>query len=154
MLIKVISGGQIGSDIAALRAAKKYGFLTGGWLPKGCITLQGSNPSLIQEFSMQEHVSSGYPPRTEANVRDSDATLRIAVNFKSKGEICTLKAIKWYKKPHLDIDVKNPLSIDEVVCWLTENKVRVLNVAGNADVKVGEFAEQYLGQIFETMRND
>lgn len=155
MLEKVISGGQTGADQAGLRAAKKCGLATGGWLPKGCITLEGSKPNLLNEFGMQEHSSSGYVARTEANVRDADATIRLAGTFKSAGEVCTLKAIKWYKKPYLDVDIKKPLPVADVVKWLFEQNVRTLNVAGNAESTcpgIGATVEAYLENVFVQCR--
>jgi hypothetical protein len=155
MLEKVISGGQTGVDQASLRAAQKCGISTGGWLPKGCITQDGCKPNLINEFDMHEHHKAGYSPRTEANVRDSEATIRLATNFKSAGEICTLGAIKWYKKPYLDVDMKNPLPVSEVVAWILKEKVKILNVAGNAESTspgIGAAVENYLEQVFVSCR--
>jgi hypothetical protein len=40
-IVKVISGGQTGVDIAALWAAKALGFQTGGMMPKGWRTRGG-----------------------------------------------------------------------------------------------------------------
>jgi predicted Rossmann-fold nucleotide-binding protein len=88
---KVISGGQTGVDQAGLRAAKDSGISTGGWLPNGCITLEGSCPDLLELYSMQEHPRKGYPARTEANVRDSDGIIRFAENFKTSGEKCRVR---------------------------------------------------------------
>src|SRR5581483_11475001 len=94
---------------------------------------------------MQEHPRKGYPARTEANVRDSDGTLRFAKTFKSPGEKCTLKAINWFRKPYLDIQVREwfhddewrakdiQMPIEEVREWLQRNNIRVLNVAGNSE---------------------
>lgn len=154
MLKKIISGGQNGIDCAALRAAKSVGLETGGWLPKGCRTLDGKADFLLKEFNMQEHSSSEYPPRTEANVRDSDATLRLATNFKSAGEKCTLQAIKWYNKPYLDIDMRNPLEVQQVCQWLVANNVKTLNIAGNSENTspgIGLLAEKYLIEVFREL---
>ena len=45
-LIKIVSGGQTGVDLGALKAAKISGVNTGGCLPKGCKIESGSDPSL------------------------------------------------------------------------------------------------------------
>lgn len=151
MLEKVISGGQTGADIGGLRAAKKCGIATGGWLPKGCVTLEGNKPNLLNEFNMQEHSVFGYPARTEANVRDSDATIRLAENFKSAGEICTFKFIKWHKKPYLDVNIKKLISIEEVVKWLYDKNVKILNIAGNSESTcpgIESIVETYLENVF------
>lgn len=151
MLQKIISGGQTGADQAGLRAGKACGLETGGWLPKGCITLEGPKPDLIAEFGMKEHTASGYPARTEANVRDSDGTIRFAEKFSSAGEKCTLRAIKWFNRPYFDIDVKNPKDKSLLLGWLKENDIKVLNVAGNSEETspgIGDFVYNYLSEIF------
>jgi hypothetical protein len=63
---------------------------------------------MLEVYGMKEH-SGGYAARTEANVKDSDGTIRLAKNFKSAGEKCTLRAIKkWFRRPHFDVDASNP----------------------------------------------
>lgn len=138
MLSKVISGGQTGADLGALVAAKLCGIPTGGFMPKGFRTQNGARPEYAKHFGLQEHESFSYKDRTWDNVYNSDATMRIACNISSAGEKCTLNAIKSYGKPHLDIefDKNNPTielyQIDSAINWLRENKVAVLNVAGNS----------------------
>lgn len=151
MLEKIVSGAQNGADQAGLRAAKACGLQTGGWIPNGCKTLDGPRFDLLLEYGLTEHASSAYPPRTEANVCIADATIRFASNFKSAGEKCTLRAIKWFKKLYLDIDIKNPLSVEEVVDWIKDNDFKVLNIAGNSEdtsTGIGEFVENYLKEVF------
>src|SRR5258706_14324526 len=99
-LTTIISGGQNGVDVAALRAAKAEGLKTGGMMPKGFRTLDGPRQSYRIEFGLTEHSSASYPSRTAWNVRNSDGTLRIAADFQSAGEICTKYAIDRYRKPH------------------------------------------------------
>lgn len=149
--MKIISGGQTGADIGSLRAAKICGLETGGWLPQGCKTLLGPKPEYLLEFGMQEHTKGGYPPRTEANVRDSDGTIRFASNFSSAGEKCTLRAIKWFGKPHLDVNIRSPLPLEEVKNWLKEHGIQVLNVAGNSEETspgIEKFVYDYLVEVF------
>lgn len=137
MINKVISGGQTGADISAVIVAKKYGLETGGWMPKGFITQAGPRPDYAKIYGMQEHSSPKYAPRTYANVKDSDGTLRIAGDLYSAGEICTMKAIEQYKKPHFDISLVEVAPWKEraesVLTWLAENDILVLNVAGNTE---------------------
>src|SRR5262249_29141313 len=73
-LEKIISGGQTGVDQGALCAARKAGFPTGGWAPKGWLTERGPAPWLA-ELGLLQHASPSYPLRTRANVAASDATL-------------------------------------------------------------------------------
>jgi len=72
MITKIISGGQTGADRGGLDAAIHCGLPHGGWCPKGRKAEDGLIPSKYQHKEME---SSGYLPRTQANVFDSDATV-------------------------------------------------------------------------------
>lgn len=154
MIEKVISGGQTGADQAGLRAAVKCGISTGGWLPNGCITLAGADASLLDRYGMMEH-TGGYAVRTEANVKDSDGTVRFAKTFKSAGEKCTLRAIKWFGRPYFDVDAADPPDHDDMVNWILDNNIKTLNVAGNAEETasgIGDFVYEYLIKVFSDVR--
>jgi hypothetical protein len=159
LLEKVISGGQIGADQAGLMAAARYGIATGGWMPRGFQTLAGPDPELAARFGLREHLSEKYPPRTELNVRTSDGTIRFAARWKRPGEICTLKSLCKHRKPSLDVDIKAPRPVAEVVEWIRREGIRTLNVAGNVEPKsrkspasgITDFVIDYLGQVFETL---
>lgn len=136
--MEVISGGQNGVDIAALRAAKAVGLKTGGFLPKGCKTLDGPRYDYIEEYGMIE-TELDYKGRTWKNVEKADATIRIASDFKSAGEKCTFSAIKFFKKPYYDINIFPVNRYDctsgvrDIIDWLITNNVNILNVAGNSE---------------------
>jgi hypothetical protein len=160
VLRKIISGGQTGVDQAALQAAADCGYATGGWLPLGCMTLDGPNAALLTKFNMREHAHyGGYRERTRANVRDSDATLRIASNLNSLGERCTLRAITDHAKPHLDVKVERDFSYDvstlTAATWITANRIAVLNVAGNSERTspgIYKLAYDYMTEVLERVR--
>lgn len=157
ILKKIISGGQTGSDVAGLKVGKVFNLETGGWIPKGFKTENGSQPELKMLYNMEEHTSGKYPPRTYANARDSDGTIRIAKNFNSPGEKCTLKAIHQYERPYLDVSMSDPRPISEVVAWLQENKIKTLNVAGNRESSapgITAFAEEYLTKVIQEIKNE
>lgn len=137
MLKKVISGGQTGVDQAALAAAKTVGLETGGWAPMGWITADGPMKEVLQGYGLEQHYG-GYKDRTFANVCHSDATIRIAKNFDSRGERCTLNAINCFSKPYTDIQL--PITITDVTfckLFIEAKKVETLNVAGNRQQKSG-----------------
>lgn len=148
--MKVISGGQVGVDIAALRAAKKVGVETGGWMPYGWETLDGPKPEYEQEYGMKEYKVRGYPERTKQNVISSDGTLRIATNWNSYGELATAKAINLYGKPSYDIDAAAiflPLQIFMVMDWIKDNDIQILNVAGNARRSLEKHVEMFIEKL-------
>ncbi len=133
-LNKIISGAQTGADQAGLIVGKRLNLLTGGWMPKGFRTLEGPKPEFLNEYGIQEHPSSYYPPRTYLNVKESDGTVRFATNFNSSGELCTLKAIKQYDKPYFDVDFNDiEQKIVDFKSWLKCYSIKVLNVAGNSE---------------------
>lgn len=153
MLDLVISGGQTGADIAGLKAAKANGIPTSGWLPKGCKTLDGPRYDYLQTYGMKEHSSASYTERTWDNVLWADGTVRFAYDFKSAGERCTLNAIKAYNKPYLDFPVvkdgpEGPYIHGEpyeLVKWIRENNIKMLNVAGNSEQTFKRMEDTVLG---------
>jgi len=132
-ITKLVSGGQTGADLSGLVVGQRFGFDTGGWMPKGFKTLSGPRPEYKELYGVKEHLSDNYAPRTELNVKESDGTVRLAGVMDSKGEICTLRAIKKFKKPYFDVDLTDPPPIKEFTKWLTDNDISVLNVAGNSE---------------------
>lgn len=150
-LKRIVSGGQTGADIAGLEVAKKFGLETGGTMPFGYLTLDGCKPEYKELYGIQDHRSSSYVPRTRKNVKDSDGTIRLAYKFESAGEICTLKAIQNYKKPHIDVDLNDPRPVVDVIHWLGENSIEILNIAGNSEKThcgTHSAATKYLEELF------
>jgi Circularly permutated YpsA SLOG family len=151
--LKVISGGQTGADIAALRAARLCGLPTGGVAPADYITSAGPNLELGTEFGLQqlirqkESLSQMYVRRSTMNVDQSQATIA----FRLKPSVGTDKTIGYcqYKKwnnfrrcpptaayrPHIIIeDVEDEEAAAElVVAFLREHNVAVVNVCGHRD---------------------
>lgn len=103
-MIRVISGAQTGVDEAALLSASDLGIKTGGFCPINCRRQDGDSPELITLYGLTE-TGSGYKERTWKNVESANLTFRIATDFNSAGEKCTLNAIKHFRKPHYDIDL-------------------------------------------------
>lgn len=61
IIAKIVSGGQIGVDRAALDWAIEHGLPHGGWCPKGRIAEDGPIDS---RYELQETKSAKYPQRT------------------------------------------------------------------------------------------
>jgi Circularly permutated YpsA SLOG family len=70
---KIVSGGQIGADRAALDVARELGLATGGWVPRGRRAKDGAIPRHYE--GLVEMDSEAYERRTELNVCDADAAL-------------------------------------------------------------------------------
>jgi hypothetical protein len=155
-LTKVISGGQTGVDHAALRMALEAGLKTGGFAPFGYRTLAGPNLELRDVYGLQELGTSNYPARTERNVIESDGTLRIARDFSTPGEQCTLRFLRIHGKPFLDVkeagasaDLKQ---VVRVANWIQELNITTLNVAGNSETTapgIKTVASVFLRKVFQ-----
>ena len=130
---KIISGGQTGADQAGLIAGKALLLDTGGTMPKGFRTLDGPRKNFAGFFGMTESPHASYAIRTANNVWDSNGTIRFATDWDSPGEYCTKKWISEYGKPSIDVDMRAPRDPQDVRDWLVENKIKILNVAGNSE---------------------
>jgi len=106
-------------------------------VPKGWKTEKGPAPWLA-DLGLVEHPSPQYPPRTRANVRDSDGTLLVG-NPSSLGSKLTLNTAKRTGKPFYGIITEAGHDLSRHVVpfqkWLLDNHIRVLNVAGNRESK-------------------
>lgn len=167
MLRKVISGAQVGADIAGLRAAHASGLVTGGWMPKGWRTSNGALPiEDIVRFKLQETSTDRYPERTRLNIEDSDGTIQLACNWKSPGEILTSRLINEYSKPFFQVDIAYDINTNKhyiadvdpdglktrVIEWIEENKITTLNVAGNSLQSIEFVVEAFLLDVFRRCR--
>src|SRR5207247_821787 len=73
---------------------------------------------------------SGYPQRTEWNVRDSDGTLVLVDGEADGGTRLTIDVAGRKKKPCLVVNVAQQPDPAAVRTWIEHNRIEVLNVAG------------------------
>lgn len=153
---KIISGGQSGADQAGIFAARTKGIETGGWAPQGWLTEDGPAPWL-DEYGLEEYSEPGYPPRTRANARDSDATIWFGkTDQDSAGFGCTMNACRRYSKPVYVVrdGITTPR---DVVDWLNEQGVGTLNVAGNRESRnpgLCDRVQRFLHRVFDLWGRD
>ncbi len=127
MFSMIVSGGQTGADRAALDFALAKGVEHGGWCPKGRRAEDGRLP---ERYRLLETPERNYRQRTEWNVRDSDGTL-IVINLElSGGTRYTLDVARKLGKPFLLMEKGGREKEKELLDWLENNRVQVLNVAG------------------------
>lgn len=154
-ITKIISGGQTGVDIAALRAARSAGIATGGWCPRNWMTESGPQPELLKSLGLREHMSAKYPPRTRANVQESDCTLIIAEQL-DDGSKLTAEHCRAMNKPMLylaraQIGVEHSEALKQALSWLQSEPDKIVNVAGNRESKspgIERAAEGFLFRLF------
>jgi hypothetical protein len=138
MLKKIITGGQVGADQAALDAAIKCNFPHGGWIQKGRKTQSGILP---EKYHLKEMSVSGYKERIEQNVIESDGTVIISHKDLSGGADYSRQMAKKHNRPCLHIDLsKTPAAIAsaEINTWIIENTIEVLNVTGSRASEDGD----------------
>ena len=128
--IKIISGGQTGVDQGALDFALDYHFACGGYCPKGRKSERGVIPFKypVIEIDREEYID-----RTRKNVIESDGTLIIKDQEDLKeGTQETIQFCNQFSKPFLIIDAESTINAGyQFRRWMIENKIMVLNVAGN-----------------------
>jgi len=149
MITKVISGGQTGADQAGLLAARACGIETGGTAPDGFYTDAGEN-YLLSTFGL---IAQGdYRSRTVKNVKDADGTVLLSITLESPGSILTRNESKRQGKPYIEFDLVEISGIrrqgaefqleyvglrqaitNDLVKFIAENNIQVLNVAGNRE---------------------
>lgn len=161
MIIKVISGGQTGADIAGLKAAKTCNIPTGGFMTSDFRTLDGLKPEYADEYGIVGLAGvKDYARRTRSNVMNSDCTLRFAKDWKSPGEVCTLRALTDFGKPHKDINFRqlqyDPV-IDLINFWIAANDYEIINIAGNSEktclgIEAGVY--KFLVELFGRLKDD
>ena len=155
---RIISGGQTGADQGALAAAYRLGIPTGGWMPRGFLTEAGPRPDFARLYDMREHQEADYVARTEANVRESDATLIIG-DASSGGTRATKGFCGKHRKPCLVVPWRSgdpvPLGkIREFLDWLGARDVRILNVAGNRESLQPGLHEAVLNFLLAALKDD
>lgn len=160
--MKIISGGQTGADLGGLRAARRVGFITGGWAPKGYLTERGPLPYLLKSYGLREHWSATYPPRTIENIRDANMTLIFAEKM-DKGSAFTRDICFKLHKPVFHIssvdynatDLDLLRSISDVWKWIETRPHHIINIAGNRESRspgIGVKTTYFLIKLFEAMK--
>ena len=127
MPLKIISGGQSGSDQGGLFGARDAGFPTGGYAPSRFYTEDGPRPALLLDFGL---VDSGlnYVGRTRLNARNSDFTIWFG-NVDSPGGVATKREVLKAKKVFFDASYASPERIAEVL----SHSQNAVNIAGNRE---------------------
>jgi hypothetical protein len=148
-LTKVISGGQTGVDRAGLDSAHQAGILIGGYCPKGRKAEDGTIP---ERYPLEELTSAQYTVRTEKNVTESDGTLILNKGVLSTGTRLTHEYTVKHGKPHLIVQLEEPIDPADVMLWIRGENIHILNIAGPRESKVPEGiyndALLYLNQVF------
>ena len=145
MLKKIISGGQVGADQAALDAAIKYNFPHGGWIQKGRKTQIGTLP---EKYHLKEMSVSGYKERIEQNVIKSDGTVIISHGDLAGGADYSQQMTEKHDRPclHVDLNVTPAfMASSKINTWIIENDIKIMNVTGS---RASEDSDVYKDTVY------
>lgn len=146
MITRILTDGETGAAQGAWRAAKACGVQTGGWMPFGFLTEEGSNPELAHEFGANESSSSSFERRAESNVYGSDGTIYFTLGY-SEDSIATTLSCVVRCRPYLVVDVTLRTALETVIDWISARQIWVLNVVGDPESKspgIGERVEDFI----------
>ena len=120
-------------------------------MPQRFLAEDGHHPEFASEFGAHELESADYHARTEANVRASDGTLWFGDRGSAGGEH-TIRVCQQIGKPCGVVPrPDNASQVSHVVLWITDENIRILNVAGNRESLepgIGAHVEAFLKQVF------
>jgi hypothetical protein len=146
LVLKIISGGQTGADLGALRAARELGIATGGFAPRGWLTEEGPREELLKSFALRECDEEGYPARTRRNVEMADGTLLIG-SYDKGGTRLTYEIAMELEKPVFHVPLTGETTAEDFREWLARFRIDVLNVAGNRESQspgIEQFTRQFV----------
>lgn len=147
----VVSGGQTGADISALRAAKKMMMRTDGWVPYGFLSSRSSPPDLssyaLKEVPNRGSFSDMLVERSKRNVDDARVTIAFRL-FRSPGTDSTISyalSKKWGimrlsggepKTNYRPVLVISSLDDHEaeaarITAFVRKHEARIVNVCGH-----------------------
>ncbi|WP_066054977.1 YpsA SLOG family protein [Halioglobus sp. HI00S01] len=151
---KIISGGQTGADLGGLVGARRAGIPTGGFAAGGYRTERGPQEAALRQFGLVPHASAAYPPRTEDNVRHSDATLIFCTAKASAGTRMTIEFCSKHVRPYTVIDPRSDSAVAEVRAFFDQYRPDTLNIAGNRETVSPGIAAAVAGIISAAFRAD
>ncbi len=150
MINKIISAGLVDVEKAALDVAIKVEIPHGGWIPNGH---KKEDSSLVEKYKLKEIPVSSDFEHTEKNILDSEGTLAISQGDLSGEAVLLQNLTEKRNRPflHVDLETASDFFISQTVsAWITENRIKILHVAGSG---VSKDSELYSAtkKIFETV---
>ena len=129
--LKIISGGQTGVDQGALDFALDQNLKCGGYCPKGRKSEKGTIP---YRYPVTEIESEEYFERTKRNIVESDGTLILKDKIEIRnGVLDTVNLCKQLSKPYKIVNIDTSEQNKEVMNWIFELDIQILNIAGNRE---------------------
>lgn len=157
-ICRVLSGGQTGSDRAALDAARALGIPYGGFIPKGRWSESGPLPEAYDGMWETDHGGDGNPTglliRTRLNARAADLTLIFEYGSQdSPGTNATALFAKEESRCVLVKPGEAPKDVWTRIKQELPNQMRfTINIAGPRESEGGDVYERTSKFLFELLR--
>lgn len=135
MIIKILSSGRTGVELAGLDVAVKLGITHGGWAPRGMRNSRGPLPG---RYGLQEVPALGFKHAMEQNIINSDGTLLVTRGRKTAETRFAVDTALSHKRQLLHLDLSQYSSFEAASLassWISLQKLKVLFITGpSADV--------------------
>lgn len=106
-------------------------------------------------ITIREHTSSKYTPRTYYNGKSAEATIALAVDLTTAGEISTKKAAEdRYLGVHLEDSVTSKDVAKSLIAFMREKNATTLNIAGNGIYTLNKYdcSQEHINQfVYEAL---
>lgn len=130
MVRKIISGGQVGVEAAALDLAVKLGIPCSGWTPRD---KPSRNRERLQRYQLTETESMGFQQAIDRNIIEADGMLLITRGDKTKKTQYAVNSVLKYSRQllHIDLTQYSEFEAASLICsWLQMNNIGKLYVTG------------------------
>jgi len=117
-------------DRAALDVALELHIECGGFCPKGRKSEDGMIP---EKYPLIETATEEYSERTRLNIKEADATFVLIDRQADKGTLLTIELCKTHNKKLMEADLSGRVDDKQVVQWILNNKITILNIAGSRE---------------------
>ena len=148
MVRKIISGGQAGTERAALDFALQQGIMCSGWCAKGKLAEDGK---IDEKYPLNEIPVADIKEVVLRNLTDSSGSLVITTGTASGGAALTIELAYEMNKPFFVVNLGRGFHVDEFRQWFRRSGILKLNItgptAGTAD-GIYEKTIQTLSQLF------
>ncbi|MDM8523755.1 putative molybdenum carrier protein [Desulfococcaceae bacterium HSG8] len=154
MIKKIISGGQVGVEQAALDVAINLDIRHGGWIPKW---RREEDESVIEKYHLEEMPHSNYSRVTEQNVLDSDGTLIISQGDLAASSALNRRLAERHKRPWLYVDLNRTATFQAsqtIQEWILSHRIRMLNITGAKEgigLNIYRMASDILETVFQLL---
>ena len=116
--------------------------------------LRSTQPST--QINFEENLEGGYPARTKINA-SADATIHLAVNFGTPGELLTKKSVNEQGKAYIPLSATSLTvtneRVNKIVDILNSKNATSLNIAGNGIYDMKQYTQEQIDDFTYQLLN-